>query len=66
MAETETNTVASDLSLENQKARRHSEIRVFSGTSASDVVDMEPEEVSVRTNHAVRDLLTVRSNLGKG
>ena len=57
MAETETNTVATDLSLEHQKARRHSEIRVFSGTSASDVVDMEPEEVSVPTNHAVRDSL---------
>ena len=66
MAETETNTIASDLSAEHQKARRHSDIRVFSGTSAPNVVDMEPEEVSVRTHHAVRDSLLVRSDLRYG
>lgn len=46
MAETETNNLPNDLNLEHQKARRHSDIRVFSGTSVPGVVDMEPEEVS--------------------
>lgn len=53
MTETETNSLPNDLSLENQKARRHSDIRVFSGTSAPGIVDTEPEEVSVRSTHAV-------------
>lgn len=48
MAETETSNLPVDNSLEHQKARRHSDIRVFSGTSAPEAVEMEPEEVSVR------------------
>ncbi len=45
MADTETGNLADELALDSQKARRHSEIRVFSGTATPKVAEVAPEEV---------------------
>ena len=45
MADTETNHLAEDQGLESHKARRHSDIRVFSGTATPKVAEVAPEEV---------------------
>ncbi|KAA6426268.1 MAG: zygote specific ZYS1 [Trebouxia sp. A1-2] len=44
MADTETNNLAEEQRLDSQKARRHSDIRVFSGTATPKVAEVAPEE----------------------
>ena len=44
MADTET-ILPEELGLDSHKARRHSDIRVFSGSAAPSVVEVAPEEV---------------------
>ena len=45
MANTETIHLAEEQGLDSQKARRHSDIRVFSGTATPKVAELAPEEV---------------------
>lgn len=45
MANTETIHLAEEQGLDSQKARRHSDIRVFSGTATPKVAEVAPEEV---------------------
>ena len=44
MADTETN-LPEELALDSHKARRHSDIRVFSGSATASAVAVAPEEV---------------------
>lgn len=44
MADTETN-LPEELGVDSHKARRHSDIRVFSGSATPSVVEVAPDEV---------------------
>ena len=45
MADTETTNILEEQDMDSHKARRHSEIRVFSGTAPPTAVDVTPDEV---------------------
>lgn len=64
MADTETN-LSEELSLDSHKARRHSDIRVFSGSATPSVVEVAPDEVPTFIVSACEVLCypTVRSDL---
>ena len=53
MADTGTGNLPEEHGLESQKARRHSDIRVFSGSATPNVAEVAPEEVHSRTTSAV-------------
>ena len=64
MADTETN-LPEELGLDSHKARRHSDIRVFSGSATPSVVEVAPDEVPAFIVSACEVLCypTVRSDL---
>lgn len=47
MADTETSNLPEELGLDSHKARRHSDIRVFSGSATPNVAEVALEEVAV-------------------
>ena len=62
MADTGTGNLSEEHSLDSQKARRHSDIRVFSGSATPNIAEVAPEEVNSRTSGAVRSF-GLRSDL---
>ena len=63
MADTETSNLPEELRLDSHKARRHSDIRVFSGSATPNVAEVSPEEVAFEKLVEVSCYCMVRSEL---